>query len=169
MTRTLLVRDAHSTDLEGLVSICYADHPAIHADRLRDVASGHLRFLVAEYGGALVGFGLLVFSRPAAWPDAGTTDRLPGILDLQVAEAYRGRGIGTAMIQEMERLAAGEGCDRLHLSVDPVENPRAHALYARLGYQALQSEPYQDHWRFVDSEGQVHEGEDWQIDMVKEL
>jgi GNAT superfamily N-acetyltransferase len=90
-------------------------------------------------------------------------------LDLQVAEAHRGRGIGTAMIGQMETLAADQGCDRLWLSVDPMGNARAHALYARLGYRALQAEPYNDRWRFVDSEGRVHEGEEWLVDMFKAL
>jgi GNAT superfamily N-acetyltransferase len=169
MTSGLQIRDARSTDLEGLASIRYADQRAMYRDRLRDAALGHLRFLVAEVGGRVVGFGLLVFSRPATWPDAGTEDHLPGILDLYVAEAHRGRGIGTAIIGRMEALAVDQGCGRLWLSVDPIENARAHALYARLGYRALQAEPYCDRWRFVDSEGCVHEGKEWLIDMVKAL
>ena len=169
MTRTLLVREARPTDLEGLTSIRDADRPAIHRDRLRDAALGHVRFLVAERNNTIVGFGLLVFSRPATWPDAGTTDRLPGILDLYVAEAHRSQGVGTALIQHMEGIAIDEGFDELFLSVDPNENARAYALYTRLGYQALQAEPYRDHWRFVDSDGRVHEGEEWLVDMVKAL
>ena len=57
----------------------------------------------------------------------------------------------------------------LHLSVDPVENPRARDWYARLGFRPLQTEPYPDHWQFADSEGQWHEGHGWAIDMVKWL
>jgi GNAT superfamily N-acetyltransferase len=169
VTERLLVRDARPADLEGLAAVCYGDQPAIHADRLRAAALGHLRFLVAELDGDIVGFGLLVFSRPETWPGAGTSDGLPAILDLHVAESMRGRGIGTAMIQRMEEITASNGCTSLFLSVDPVENARAHALYARLGYRALQAEPYLDRWRFVDSEGMVHEGEDWQIELVKSL
>jgi ribosomal protein S18 acetylase RimI-like enzyme len=133
------------------------------------MATGHLRFLVAELDGVIVGFGLLVFRRPETWPEAGTTDGLPALLDLHVAKVVRGRGFGTAMIGRMEALAAAEGYKSLHLSVDPIENERAYALYARLGYRVLQDEPYKDHWRFVDSEGRVHEGSDWQVDMVKGL
>jgi GNAT superfamily N-acetyltransferase len=165
----LLIRDARSADLPGLAAIRYADCLAVHTDRLRDAASGHLRFLVAERDGVIVGFGLLVFSRPTTWPDGGTTDRLPGILDLYVADVHRGRGVGTALIRHMEGIAVGERCDRLFLSVDPRENSRAYALYMRLGYQALQAEPYRDRWRFVDSGGRVHEGEEWLVDMVKAL
>ena len=165
----LLIRAACPADLPGLAAIRYADAPAVHSDRLRDAASGHLRFLVAERDGVIAGFGLLVFSRPATWPDAGTTDRLPGILDLYVVEAHRGRGIGTALIRQMEEIAVGEGRDKLYLGVDPRENARAYALYLRLGFQALQAEPYRERWRFVDSDGRVHEGEEWLVDMVKAL
>jgi GNAT superfamily N-acetyltransferase len=156
-------------DVEGLTLVAYADHPAIHRDRLRDAALGHLRLLVAERDGAIVGFGSLVFSRPATWPDAGTADRLPGIMDLYIAEAHRGQGIGTALIHRMEEIAVDKGYDRLFLGVDPDENARAHALYTRLGYQALQAEPYRGCWQFVDSEGCVHEGQEWLVDMVRTL
>jgi GNAT superfamily N-acetyltransferase len=128
-----------------------------------------LRYLVAECSRAIAGFGLLVLRRPETWPDAGTTEHLPSIVDLHVAEVHRGQGIGSAMIQRMEEIAFSIGRECLYLSVDPIANARAHALYARLGYQALQVEPYRDHWRFVDSDGRVHEGEEWLVDMVKVL
>jgi GNAT superfamily N-acetyltransferase len=169
MTRALHVRDARPADLEGLTAICYADHPAIHRDRLQDAASGHLRFLVAKRDGQIVGFGLLVFSRPATWPDAGTTDHLPGIMDLYVDAPHRGQRIGTTIVQHMEGIAASGGYGKLYLSVDPQQNFRAYALYTRLGYRALQTEPYCERWRFVDSDGCVHEGEEWLVDMVKTL
>jgi GNAT superfamily N-acetyltransferase len=90
-------------------------------------------------------------------------------MDLYVAEAHRGQGIGSAIVRQMEEIAVGQGCAELFLSVDPQENARAHTLYTRLGYRALQVEPYRDRWRFVDSEGRVHEGEEWLVDMVKTL
>ena len=169
MIRPLTIREARASDLEGLASVRYGGDRAIHSDRLRDAALGHLRFLVAELDEEIVGFGLLVFTRPATWPNADSTDGLPTLLDLYVHEAHRGRGIGTAVIQQMEELALKAGSVRLYLSVDPKENASAFALYERLGYRALQAEPYLDHWRFVDSAGGVHEGTDWQIDMVKAL
>ena len=82
---------------------------------------------------------------------------------------YRGQGVGMALIQHMEGIAVSERCDKLYLGVDPRENARAYALYLRLGFQALQAEPYCDRWRFVDSDGRVHEGEEWLVDMVKAL
>jgi GNAT superfamily N-acetyltransferase len=172
MKADTIIRDARAADLEGLAAIRYADRPAIHRDRLWDAATRSLRFLVAEQGGAIVGFGLLVFTRPATWSDrsdSATADHVPQMIDLYVAEPFRGRGIGTSMIRHMEQLALQAGHDALFLSVDPVDNPRAHALYLRLGYQPLQTEPHHDHWRFTDSDGSVHEGSGWAVDMAKAL
>jgi aminoglycoside 3-N-acetyltransferase len=168
-TAQVTIRDADTTDLEGLTAIRFAAHPAIHRDRLGDAASNHLRFLIAEQGGTIVGFGLLVFSCPTRWSDSATIDLLPHIIDLYVAEDHRGRGIGTLIIQRMEELAASAGHDQLFISVDPQENARAHELYTRLGYRALQAKPHRDHWRYTDSDGFVHEGESWTIDLVKAL
>ena len=67
----------------------------------------------------------------------------------------------------MERIAAAEGYTHLYLSVDPLANPRAYALYQRLGYQQIQVQPYRKTWAFTDSAGQVHRGEDWLVDMRK--
>jgi len=53
--------------------------------------------------------------------------------------------------------------------VDPLNNPRAHALYRRLGYRQLQTEPYLKHWEFADSDGNLHAGDDWTVDMAKPL
>ena len=69
----------------------------------------------------------------------------------------------------MERITAAAGYRHLYLSVDPVHNPRAYALYQRLGYQPLQAQPYRKIWAFTDSAGSTHRGEDWVVDMVQQL
>ena len=151
----------------GLLAIRYAEHPAIHRDRLRDAADPELHYLVAEREETIVGFGLLVCERPPTWPVDAITHPLPQIIDLYVPEALRSQGIGTSILCYMEQLAFNAGFDRLYLCVYPLDSPRAYDLYLRLGYQPLQAEPYHDHWRFTDSDDNVHEGEGWAIDMVK--
>ena len=69
----------------------------------------------------------------------------------------------------LEQLAAQRGCPEIFLAVDPIEHPRAHALYQRLGYRPIQTEPYVKHWEFVDSAGHPHVGNDWTVDMVRSL
>lgn len=52
---------------------------------------------------------------------------------LGVAPARRGQGIGRALIDELVRRGVQQGCHRLVLDV-ALSNPRAQALYARLGF-----------------------------------
>lgn len=55
------------------------------------------------------------------------------------------------------------------IAVEPERNPRALALYERLGYQAVDKEPVEEHWEFVDSDGVRHSGTEWLIRTRKEL
>ena len=53
---------------------------------------------------------------------------------LDVREAYRGRGVGTALIQALESQAKSLGYSRVTLMVD-LDNAPARALYKKLGFQ----------------------------------
>jgi GNAT superfamily N-acetyltransferase len=168
-TPNLTFRDATADDLPALYQLRYANTPGIHQTRLDDTAGGQTRYLVAELDGALVGFTTLVFQRPAHWSDAARTDQLPCVIDLFIREDLRGRGIGSRFMFFLEDQARAAGFHQLYLSVDPVENAPARRLYERLGYHPLQSEPYRDHWEFTDANGALHQGDEWAIDLVKEL
>jgi ribosomal protein S18 acetylase RimI-like enzyme len=56
---------------------------------------------------------------------------VPELLNLGVDEAERGRGIGTAIVRAAEERV---GSGRLTVRV-ALDNPRARALYERLGYR----------------------------------
>lgn len=142
---------------------------ALHQDRLQDAEGGKLLYMVVEQAGTIVGFGLLVFERPANWSDADDRSRLPDVIDLFVREECRSRGAGSSLIAKMEETARSRGYTQLYIGVDPVDNPRAQQLYLRLGYAPLQTQPYRLHWKFTDSGGNFHEGIDWRIDLVKAL
>lgn len=163
------VRDADEADIPALMEIKGVGEEALHRDRLRDAREGGLRYLVLVDGRTVIGFVLLVFRRPEYWSDGGDTHHLPQIVDLQVVKTRRGQGLGSAFLREIEHIAAEAGCSRIYLSVEPLANPRAHALYLRQGYQPEQPEPYLSPWQFTDSGGRVHRGEDWVVDMVKIL
>jgi GNAT superfamily N-acetyltransferase len=163
------VRDAGEADLPALIAIKGGDSKALHRDRFRDALSGGFRYLVLLRGQEVIGSACLVSRRPAAWSDANDTQHLPQIVDLQVAEAQRGQGYGSAFVRVIEREAARAGHPQLFVSVEPADNPRAHALYQRLGYQQLQPEPYLKAWEFTDCGGERHCGENWVVDMVKPL
>ena len=163
------IRDALETDLPVLVSIKGPGSEAIHQDRLRDAQIGSFRYLVLTDDEKVIGFACLVYRRPSYWSDAKDETCLPQIVDLLIEEAHRGHGYGSELIRQLEKIAKDAGSKRLYIAVDPVSNPRAHALYVRLGYQPIQSVAYQKCWQFKDSRGNLHSGKDWIIDLVKEL
>ena len=88
--------------------------------------------LVAEVDGVVVG-SLDAFTRPL--PPAGSMRamRRSAAIGIAVDEDWRGRGIGTALMDAAEAWARGTGLDALELDVaDP--NGDARRLYERLGY-----------------------------------
>jgi GNAT superfamily N-acetyltransferase len=165
----MTVRDAVEADVPALTAIKGEDSEALHRDRLRDAPGSDFRYLVLLMDEKIIGFACLVFVRPAHWSDADDEQHLPQIVDLKVSESFRGRGYGSEFIGAIERIAAEVGYKQLYIGVEPLTNPRAYALYQRIGYQQLQSEPYRKTWEFTDSGGTLHRGEDWVVDMVKQL
>jgi GNAT superfamily N-acetyltransferase len=81
-------------------------------------------------------------------------------------EELRSHGIGSALIRAAEELAVGRGHTVIGLGV-AADNPRAVALYARLGYRALTS--YVDRWSYPDADGVTRECADPCTFLVKEL
>lgn len=160
---SLTVRDAEEADVPTLMVLKGADSEQIHRDRLQEAQDGALRYLVLVHEQQVIGYVCLVFRRPE------DTLFMPHIDDLRLAEEHRGQGYGTAFIQELERIAAAAGYHEIYISVEPDDNPRALALYQRLGYQQIQAKPYLNTWDYRTADGQIHQGSDWIVDMVKPL
>jgi len=120
--------------------------------------------LIAELGGATVG---MVVGYPAtAEPtlDVTTqrllaerfgelqlmfpeTETLPGewYLDtLSVSEKARGKGCGTALLEAAAKLAKAQGYAVIGLNVDDA-NPKARALYDKLGFQPVKKMMFGSH------------------------
>ncbi|MFE9658587.1 GNAT family N-acetyltransferase [Streptomyces sp. NPDC005955] len=91
----------------------------------------------------------------------------PEINGLHVVEALQSRGTGSALIRRAERLAAERGRRLVGLGVDDHGNPRAAALYARLGYRPTVR--YLDRYSFTDDAGVEHPVEEPAVFLVKEL
>ena len=53
---------------------------------------------------------------------------------LVVAEGYRGRGVGRALVGEVERLAREAGCSSIEVTSGD-HRPEAHRFYAALGFE----------------------------------
>ena len=134
MTDTLRIRPMCADDPERIA----AEERAqgwIHASaekyetRLRDAAAGRCAALVAELGGAPVGYITVSWT-----PLAGPLADMPEIVDFGVLARIRRRGVGTALMDAAETLAAGRAASvclavGLHAGYGA-----AQRLYARRGY-----------------------------------
>ena len=83
----------------------------------------------------------------AAWYRLFTRDR-PGFgfvdeqtpeLAIAVVEEFRGKHVGSALMNGLRRLAKAQGHRRLSLSVEP-RNIRARFLYAKMGFREVPSD-----------------------------
>ena len=94
-------------------------------------AAGHGRSLVLGDPGAAGLVGVLAVDLPP-WRDR----TVPWLWLVAVHPAHRGRGIGSGLLAEAHRRLAMSGHRVVELSVDD-GNPRAAALYRRLGYEVV--------------------------------
>ena len=89
--------------------------------------------LVAEAEDELVGFVDVEILRPSA----AATDFVPRVHgyvpELAVAESWRGRGVGEALMTAADEWARGRGAEYMWLDVD-AGNVAAQRLYAKRGY-----------------------------------
>ncbi len=164
---SIILRDARADDLAALTILRPPE--ALHRGRLRDAQSKDFRYFVILHGQIPVGFVSLVFRRPVSWSNRSNTRHLPEIIDLYITETERRKGYGSAAIRTLEVIASESDAKELYISVEPLDNPRAGALYQRLGYQQIQPEPYFHRWEALDGDGQRDHGEVWLVDMVKPL
>lgn len=89
--------------------------------------------LVAESEDGIVGFVCVICKLPI--DNVYEIDREYGyISDLVIREAWRGRGVGSQLMEHAEKRAAAHGATRLRIGV-LAANESAHALYRKLGYR----------------------------------
>src|SRR5919201_2530351 len=120
--------DVHHAAVRGLAARDYppavieAWAPAItdeRIERFRANRDGELR-LVAEIGGEIVGIGALVA-------------RASELRACYVAPTAARRGVGTAIVNEIERIARGDGLNSLTLQSSIMAEP----FYSALGYEVV--------------------------------
>ncbi|HZQ35098.1 MAG TPA: GNAT family N-acetyltransferase, partial [Dehalococcoidia bacterium] len=139
-----------------------------HARRLAAQEGGEATYLIAWRGEQPLGH-LLVRWHGAERDDVPSALReRPYLEDAAVLPVWRSRGIGTRLFEAAHELARARRCGEVGLAVG-VENVRARALYARLGYREADLAPFRLTWSYTDAEGRPGtEGEDC-VYMVKRL
>jgi GNAT superfamily N-acetyltransferase len=99
-------------------------------------ANPRFRALIAEWDSQPAGYAFF-FGYYSTWAGRGLF-----LEDLFVREAFRGRGIGTALLAEVARIAVRENCYGIHWEVLNW-NQKAIELYTALGAE------FRDRWRPV--------------------
>ncbi|MFH9724706.1 GNAT family N-acetyltransferase [Streptomyces sp. NPDC017254] len=140
--------------------------PTRHADRFARQEAGAGTYLLAWRDGVPVGHGQVRWDGCAAPEVRAAVGGCPEFNGLDVRAGLRGQGIGTALIRAAEELARERGGTLLGLGVGR-ENPRAAALYARLGYAPVVA--YTDPWSRTDAEGRTHACADACVFLVRTL
>ncbi|MBX3062893.1 MAG: GNAT family N-acetyltransferase [Anaerolineae bacterium] len=74
------------------------------------------------------------------------------LYSLRVMDAFRGQGIGTALLQEAERILSEHGYTSMSIAAAK-DNPSARRLYERLGFEVTTEDS--GHWNYVDHEGRT--------------
>jgi GNAT superfamily N-acetyltransferase len=94
------------------------------------------RALIVEWESLVAGYAVF-FGYYSTW-----VGRAIFLEDLYVREAFRGKGIGKALLAEVARIAVGEHCYGLHWEVLDW-NEKAIEFYKAMGAE------FRDHWRPV--------------------
>lgn len=120
-------------DLNALYGDAFEDHQTYRHDTPDDawiarlLAKDAIILLVAEDDGAIIG-GLTAYELPKL--EAARSEIY--LYDLAVAETHRRKGIATALIQELQHIAAETGAWAVFVQADHIDPP-AIALYSKLG------------------------------------
>lgn len=101
---------------------------------LKEINEKNGLFVVAEIENVIVGLGVATIGRLSEEDLLETLPQTPGrITELYVDSKYRGQGIGTKLMAELEIYLKQKGCDTVHVEVF-APNQLTHKLYEKLGY-----------------------------------
>jgi ribosomal protein S18 acetylase RimI-like enzyme len=124
----LTFRPGGLTDVEALLALEQAAFTTDHLSRRsfrRFLSSGNSALIVADAGGRLVGYGLVLF-RPGS--------AVARLYSIAVAADAAGRGIGPMLIAAAEGASLRRGCGVLRLEVHE-QNAAAIDRYRKSGFR----------------------------------
>jgi GNAT superfamily N-acetyltransferase len=127
------IRPAREDDAAALAALAThlgypADEAAMRARMARIAASADYATLVAERGGAAIGFAGVTWK----WSYTDDTPRAQ-LTALVVDPAERGRGTGAALVAAAEEWGRRQGAGRIFVTT-ALHRERTHRFYERLGY-----------------------------------
>ena len=155
---SLTIDDLTNSDLPAITWSGSATHMESVAGKLAKVASGSVEYLVARApSGQPIAKACIDYSEH---PGAGTLTQLATLSELQ------GYGIGTRIIEAAEARIRQHG---QHMAIMGVEdsNPRARALYERLGYKPTGREKVS--WTETNEKGEPYLFETEVVVLSKDL
>lgn len=123
-----------------------------HLERLKNQQKGDSTYLIAFLDGQPVGHLDLL------WKPVGNETRNkylnnhPEINALVVIPEMQSQGIGSKLISSAEELVRKKGFQKACIGV-ATDNPRARALYERLGYEDWGWGIFEDSFTWIDDEG----------------
>jgi N-acetylglutamate synthase-like GNAT family acetyltransferase len=129
-----VVRDAETADGPALARLLdqlgYPASLAATAARVRRLAAAAAdRLVVVEHDGEVAGLACLHVDLPVV-----SDVPVARITAIVVDRAHRRRGLGEALVSELEAEARRRGCDLLYLTTAE-RRADAHAFYGRLGFE----------------------------------
>jgi GNAT superfamily N-acetyltransferase len=151
--KSVRIEACRAEDLEWLEEAIPYGPSRFHEQRLARQEQGTSTYLIAWIDEVPVGHAEIRWNGCAA---AEVTQRFPGCPEINALDVWperlRSRGIGTAIIAEAERRAVGRGLGWIGLGVAD-DNPRAAALYLRLGFGETGCR-YVDRYEIVTAAGE---------------
>ena len=157
----IVVRRATRPDIALLAAVLFPETSAEQvSQRWREDRDGHREAWIAELDGAVAG----------TVSTGGYGHQMPDSLRLfalDVGPPFRGRGVGTALIEAVEARACVLERPRVNLEV-AIENAGAVRLYERLGYQPA-GVPETMRWTRMGDDGGSEEIEELSWVMLKRL
>lgn len=134
MMNDIVIRPAEPADQSVVYElICDLEDTKLDFEAFRsiysiNIGSTEIVYLVAEYNKAVVGFLSIHVQRILHH-----TNLTCELQELNVFSEYRSMGVGTALMQEAERIAKELGLEEIELTTK-IFRKRAQDFYNRLGY-----------------------------------
>ena len=148
--RPIEEKDLSALEWDGM----YLHFRRLFRQAFEDMRIGTRHLLMVEHmpTGGMVGQVFIQWS--SSDPRFADGSRRGYLYALRVKPAFRSRGLGTRILFAAEDELRRRGMDTASIGVEK-DNPRARALYERLGYRVIADDP--GRWSYFDHEGIIQE------------